>query len=79
MAVTARKHRDGVIANTAKDLRPLVKAALKAGWTLERGRGGGHAILVAPDGHREPIPTSCRARGLTITFRRTLTEHGLDI
>lgn len=79
MAVSANKHRAGVVANTAKELRPLIKSALRSGWTLERGRKGGHAILVAPDGHREPIPTACRARGLTVTFRRTLIAHGLDV
>lgn len=75
MSKSARARNDGMVRGSAKEVRPWLKQALREGWTLERR--GGPVMLVAPDGHREPVPTSANSRGLIVKFRKVLADHGL--
>lgn len=76
--MSARQHAEGIIAGCkAKTLRPVLRAALRQGWTLER-RGKGHAMAISPDGsHREPLPLNTKSEALTRVTIRHLVEHGL--
>lgn len=64
-----------IIQTIPKEYRPMVKAALGAGWTLTRTRQG-HPKLTNPDGsYATPIPTAYKSGGLHKRIRRELQKR----
>lgn len=65
-----------ILASIPKDLRPLARAAIDAGWEL--GSNAGHNHLKGPDGYKVPVP-SCANNRLRVVFRNQLRDHGITL
>lgn len=69
--------RPGGIPKFHKDIRPLVRAAVDAGWELSyRGK---HPKLTAPDGYATPVPSNGNHHGLRRHFILELRKHGVNV
>lgn len=64
------------IMGVPKDYRPLVKAALRQGWTLTSGRSR-HPKLTAPDGRSTPIPSTSSAPEMFRGWAARLRKMGV--
>lgn len=62
-----------------KDYRPLVRAAVDAGWEFTKNSRAPHAKLVAPDGFELPVPGTSGSRALLKSFRCRLRAHGVTV
>jgi hypothetical protein len=61
-----------------KEYRPLVKAAVRQGWTVSQGRMA-HLKLTNPDGLHQVIPSSSRNPVTFRNVRRSLVRMGLEL
>lgn len=68
----------GIVRGCDKDLRPVVRKALKQGWLVATSNT--HVHLVSPvDGHREPVPMNTHNNSLRKAFTARLVKHGLQL
>lgn len=61
-----------------KDYRPIVRAALDAGWAQSQTRHG-HLKLTGPDGHAVAIPSSSTNPRTLETVKSNLRRHGVEL
>jgi len=77
--VTSSGHSRRIVAGLAREVRPLVECALRAGWTIER-TGSNHLRLRGPQGqtlHAAGTPHSGQLEAYRL--RQRLHKAGLDL
>jgi hypothetical protein len=65
--------------NLPRDLRPLAKAAERAGWTLTKRTGSNHVKWQPPAGRPYYTPSTSASRQLIANATSDLRKLGLKI